>query len=89
VPLRNYLRLPTLGSGLILLIFFPGIIRQGAPLYRADTGLTQQHFLGRWLLLTATMYAVSAIVYAARVWFARRRGMNLEKVRARTRPSAG
>jgi hypothetical protein len=67
VPAGNYLRAPALGSGLLLLIFFPDIIRQGAPLYRADTGLTQQPFLGRWLMLTAVMFAVSAVVYAVRL----------------------
>jgi hypothetical protein len=72
IPVRNYLRVPALGSGLILLIFFPDIIRQGAPLYRADTGLTQQPFLGRWLMLTAVMFAVSAVIYAARLAVAHR-----------------
>jgi hypothetical protein len=67
VPERNYLRVPALGSGLILLIFFPDIIRQGAPLFAADTGLTQQPFLGRWLMLTAIMFGASAVVYAARL----------------------
>jgi hypothetical protein len=68
---RNYLRLPALGSGLLLLIFFPGIIKQGAPLYFADTGLNQQPFLGRWLLLTAAMFAASALLYATRLLSAR------------------
>jgi membrane protein implicated in regulation of membrane protease activity len=66
VAARNHLRMPALGSGLLLLIFFPGIVRQGAALYAADTGLTQQSFLGRWLLLTAAMSAISAVVYAVR-----------------------
>jgi hypothetical protein len=72
VPVGNYLRLPALGSGLLLLIFFPGIVRQGAPLYHADTGLTQQPFLGRWLMLTAVMFAASAVSYAARLAMAHR-----------------
>jgi hypothetical protein len=67
VPARNYLRVPTLGTGLLFLIFFPGIIRQGAVLYHEDTGLTQQPFLGRWLMLTAVMFAASALVYATRL----------------------
>jgi hypothetical protein len=69
---RNYLRVPTLGSGLLLLIFFPGIIKQGAQLYFDDTGLTQQPFLGRWLLFTAVMFGVSGASYAARVAMTRR-----------------
>lgn len=64
---RNHIRVPALGAGLTLLIFLPGIIQQGAPTYEAATGQTQQPFLGRWLLLTAAMFTVSAICYAARL----------------------
>lgn len=70
---RNYIRVPALGAGLTLLIFLPGIIEQGGPTYRAATGETQQPFLGRWLLLTAAMFAVSAAAYAARLGAARLR----------------
>jgi|GEM_PF-4107651 len=45
-----------LGSSLLFLIFFPGTIRQGAALYYDDTGLTQEPFLGRWLMVTAIMF---------------------------------
>ncbi|ORW46885.1 hypothetical protein AWB90_12980 [Mycobacterium paraense] len=67
VSARNHIRVPALGAGLTLLIFLPGIIAQGAPTYQAATGQTQQPFLGRWLLLTAAMFAVSALCYAARL----------------------
>lgn len=73
VSARNHIRVPALGAGLTLLIFLPGIIEQGAPTYRAATGHTQQPFLGRWLLLTAAMFAVSALTYAVRLALARRR----------------
>jgi len=53
VPTVNYLRLPLLGTGLLFLLFFPGIIEQGASSYRNATDQTQQPFLDRWLLLTA------------------------------------
>lgn len=66
VSARNYLRIPALGSGLTLLVFLPGIIRQGAGTYLAATGQTQQPFLGRWLLLTAAMFGASAVVYLIR-----------------------
>ncbi len=72
VPARNYVRVPAWGSGLTLLMFFPGIIRQGSATYVAATGETQQVFLGRWLLLTATMFAGSALLYAIRLALARR-----------------
>ena len=73
VSARNHIRVPALGAGLTLLIFLPGIIEQGAPTYHAATGQTQQPFLGRWLLLTAAMFAVSALGYAARLAAARLR----------------
>lgn len=73
VPLLNYLRVPVLGAGLTLLVFLPGIIKQGASTYQAATGQTQDPFLGRWLLLTAAMFAVSAGIYGTRLATAHRR----------------
>jgi hypothetical protein len=69
---RNYLRIPVMASGLLFLLFFPGIIRQGSASYHRATGLTQQPFLGRWLLLTGAFFGVSAIAYAARTVQVRR-----------------
>jgi hypothetical protein len=67
ILVRNHIRIPSLGAGLTLLIFLPGIVEQGGSTYLAATGQTQHPFLGRWLLLTATMFAVSALSYAARL----------------------
>lgn len=67
VPVLNHIRVPALGAGLTLLVFLPGIIKQGAATYVAATGQTQDPFLGRWLLLTAAMFGVSAGIYAVRV----------------------
>ena len=66
IAARNFIRVPALGAGLTLLVFLPGIIEQGAPVYQAATGQTQQPFLGRWLLLTAVMFGLSALAYAVR-----------------------
>jgi hypothetical protein len=65
VPVVNYIRMPTLATGLTFALFFPGIIQQGAFTYHAATGLTQAPFLDRWLLLTAAFYATSAAWYVA------------------------
>jgi hypothetical protein len=62
----NYIRVPALGAALTLLMFLPGIIRQGEPVVVGQTGLDQSPFLVRWLLLVAAMAAVSAIVYGVR-----------------------
>lgn len=72
VPVLNYVRIPAMGAALTLLVFLPGIIKQGAPVYAAATGQTQEPFLGRWLLLTAAMFAASAAAYGVRVALARR-----------------
>ncbi len=69
----NYLRVPTLAAGLSLLLFFPGIIQQGQFSYVAATGQNQQPFFGRWLLLVATLYGLSALAYAVRLAGAGRR----------------
>jgi hypothetical protein len=66
IRLTNYVRMPTLAAGLLLVMFLPGIIEQGAPTYQAATGLTQAPYLSRWLLLTAIFYLASALCYAAR-----------------------
>jgi hypothetical protein len=63
----NYVRAPTLGSVLLLLLFLPGIIEQGAATYRAATGMNQHPFLARWLLITATLFVISAACYLFRV----------------------
>jgi hypothetical protein len=63
IPVTNYLRLPTLATGLVLMLFLPGIIQQGAPAYHAATGLTQAPYLRRWLLLTAAFYLTSTLCY--------------------------
>jgi hypothetical protein len=72
VPVLNYLRIPAMASALMLIVFLPGIIKQGAATYGAATGQNQELFLGRWLLLTAAMFAVSAVLYAVRLVSARR-----------------
>ena len=56
-----------MGAGLTLLVFLPGIIRQGGATHLAATGLDQQPYLGRWLGLVAAMVVVSALVYAVRL----------------------
>ena len=71
-PVLNYVRIPAMGAALTLLVFLPGIIKQGAPVYAAATGQTQEPFLGRWLLLTAAMFAISAVVYGIRLAAGRR-----------------
>ena len=63
VPVTNYVRLPLLACGLLTLMFFPGVIRQGAGAYHRATGQTQEPFLLRWLILCAAILALGALAY--------------------------
>ena len=74
----NYLRIPTMASGLLLLMFFPGIIEQGSGSYLRATGLNQAPYLQRWLLLTGVFFAVSALLYAGQLVIAGRRRRNVD-----------
>jgi hypothetical protein len=52
---------------LALLLFLPGITRQGGPAHLAASGLDQQPYLGCWLWLVVALFAASALVYGARL----------------------
>ena len=78
----NYVRVPVLASGLLLLVFLPGIVEQGAPTYLAATGQTQAPFLDRWLLFTAIAFALSAVAYAVHYTLAQRKAGRLSAATA-------
>lgn len=67
VPVVNFVRVPALATGLTFLLFWPGIVAQGTATFRAATGLTQDPYLGRWLLLVAAFWVLSALAYAGRL----------------------
>ena len=67
VPVINHLRVLTLGTLLTFLLFFPGIIRQGAGSFQTASGLEGQPYLARWLLLVAALFATSALLHTARL----------------------
>ena len=62
----NYVRLPALLSGLLLLVFAPVILRRSEVAYRAASGLDQSPYLSRWLAMTAALFLGSAVLYAVR-----------------------
>lgn len=68
-PIRalHHIRIPTMASALLFLLFFPGILELGTVTFRAATGQTQDPFLPRWLLATAVLFGASALLYAARL----------------------
>ncbi|MEV6981714.1 hypothetical protein AB0M95_10715 [Sphaerisporangium sp. NPDC051017] len=65
-PSINYLRVPAGLSGLLLLIWFPLILRASEHNYRKATALSTAPYLGRWLLVTLALFAGSALVYVVR-----------------------
>ena len=67
VPLVNYVRVPVVLSGSLLIAFWGTISGEGEPFYRyaADKGFGD--FLGRWLIVTGVLFLASAVLYAWRV----------------------
>lgn len=63
----NHLRVPALASGLLFLVFLPGILRQGQATHLAATGQDQQPYLGRWLAVSGALFAVSGLWWAVRL----------------------
>lgn len=62
----NYLRVPVLLSGLLLLLFFPLILRKSEGAYGRASGLDESVYLSHWLLITGVLFGVSAVAYAIR-----------------------
>jgi hypothetical protein len=69
--LINYVRVPAFLSLLLLLVWYPLILDRVGARYAGDTGLDSGVFLGRWLLITAVLFALSALCLSAAVWRAR------------------
>jgi hypothetical protein len=68
-PVRwvNHLRVPAVLSAVMLAVSFPLVFRLSEPTYHAASGLTENPYLGRWLLLTGVAFGASAVLYAWRV----------------------
>src|SRR5258708_197434 len=71
VPWINYLRVPAVLSGLLLLVWFPLILRLHTR-YQASTTLSPDPFLWHWLGVTGALFLLSAVAFALRVRFLRR-----------------
>lgn len=61
-----YVRVPAALSALLLLVWFPLISGQVADRYRSATALPADGFLARWLLITAALFAGSALLLVLR-----------------------
>jgi hypothetical protein len=73
VPLVNHVRVPALVSGLLLLVYFPLILVEADRNYFRSTGHHVHDYGRNWLLVTAALFAGSALIYLGRTIRARRR----------------
>jgi hypothetical protein len=65
-PWINYVRVPAALSGLLLLVWFPLILRLRSP-YHASTTLSADPYAWHWLAVTGTLFLLSAIAFALRL----------------------
>jgi hypothetical protein len=63
----NHLRFPALLSGLLLLVWYPLILGPGERTFSRVSGLSKDVYLERWLVLTASLFALSALVLLIRL----------------------
>lgn len=88
----GYVRVPAAVSGLLLLVWFPLIAGSTDPAwvahYEATTGLPGGEFLARWLLLTAGLFALSALWLLCRTVQQRLREAARRRRETKQRPAA-
>ncbi len=74
----NFVRVPAIVSGVMLIVFFPLIFEKGPASYKAATGetLTNQ-YLEAWLAITGGVFLVAAVLLGAHLARARRAGGTL------------
>jgi hypothetical protein len=63
----NHLRFPALLAGLLLLVWYPLIAGPAGRTFTRATGLSKDVYLDRWLLLTAALFGLSALVFVLRL----------------------
>lgn len=73
VPWVNHVRFPVVISGLLLVMFFPLVLRASNNTYESLVGYNEDAYLTNWLVVTALLCVVSAALYAARLVLARHR----------------
>jgi hypothetical protein len=63
----NHLRVPALLAGLLLLVWFPLVAAKAPRTFMRATGQDVGVYLERWLLVTAVLFAGSALLFALRL----------------------
>lgn len=72
--LLNHLRVPSMLSALIFLVYFPLILGLDSGLFTKTTAASAGPYLGRWLLVSAGLFVLSALLYLVRLVRRRRAG---------------
>ncbi|MFD6225716.1 hypothetical protein ACFWFZ_02345 [Streptomyces sp. NPDC060232] len=83
----TYVRVPAFVAGVLLLVWWPLVLRR-VDHFTAATGLPDDGFLARWLLITAGLFAASAAVLLVRMWHGTRPARRAARVQARARRAA-
>lgn len=66
LPVANFVRVPVVMSGTMLLVYFPLILHRAPGNFVRATGVAAPDYGRRWLLITAALFAASALTYAVR-----------------------
>lgn len=69
----NHVRFPVVISGLLLVMFFPLVLRLSNNTYESLVGFNENAYLTNWLVVTAVLCVVSVVLYVARLALARHR----------------
>ncbi len=62
-PAINYVRVPAVVAGILFLAFFPRITNRQPGNFERALGHAPPDYLGRWLLITALLFAGSAVIW--------------------------
>ena len=62
----NYVRVPVGLSALLLLAFFPVICGKGEATYMRVSGQSWEGYAGRWLIVSAVLFAAAGALYLVR-----------------------
>ena len=73
VPWVNHVRFPVVISGLLLVMFFPLVLRLSNNTYESLVGFNENAYLTNWLVVTAVLCVVSVVLYVARLALAHHR----------------
>jgi len=65
-PWINYFRVPAALSALLLLVWFPLILRLKSP-YHASSALSADPYVWHWLAVTGALFGLSAVLFALRL----------------------